>query len=512
MRRVIKAFSYLLTPAAKRFTAALWHPQQAQQCVQQRLINQLKHCEYGHHYNIRSREDWHKLPIVSYEDLQPWLNQSLTPPNTNSPLTPEPILFYEPTSGSRGPIKQIPYTRSLRKSFNHLFCVWAHDLITQGPHFSKGKLYFSISPSFSDMDGFRYTDTSGGTADDADYLDPWLRWLLKPFFVMSPAAKSPEDFKEKLAKTLLLAKDLEIISVWSPSFLTVQLDYIQKYQAQLAETLRASMSVSRRTLLLQNKIDWSALWPELKLISCWDSVMAAEGASGLRLSFPNTLIQGKGLLATEAPMTVPLIAANGHVPLLDEIYFEFEDSQGQCHELHQLDVGTTYEVIVSQMGGLYRYRMFDRVQVTHTYLNTPCLDFQGRGQDMSDLVGEKLSAQFVTTVLNQLSLSDSRYQSLVALSQPSPHYTLLLDAATQPIEVVAQQLESKLCESFHYYLARQLGQLMSARVIIAADIAEQMAAFKARSGQRWGDIKHTKFGGNYTDLTFLGDFSVSQKE
>lgn len=495
MRLVIRAFGYLLSHTARKFATALEQPQLAQQQVKRKLTERLKRCDYGRQHQIRSIEDWHKLPIVSYEDLQPWIEDSL---NHDCPLTPEKILFYEPTSGSSGPVKRIPYTRSLRKSFNRLFCVWAHDLIINGPAFSRGKLYFSITPSFSKS----AIDT--GTTDDADYLDPWLRWLLKPFLVIAPKTATPEEFKDQLAQTLLLAEDLEIISIWSPSFLTTQLDYIQQNRERLCKVLKGEMGETRSHLLLSPNIQWSALWPNLKLISCWDSALAADGADGLRSRFPNVLVQGKGLLATEAPMTVPLIAAQGDVPLLNEVYFEFEDDAGQCHELHQLTVGQTYVVIISQTGGLYRYRIGDRVKVSHFYKQTPCLEFQGRGKDISDMVGEKLHAQFVSSVLNRLNLSPAQFQSLVPVQSPQKHYALLLDKLSADRDLLAHQLEEYLCESFHYRQARQLGQLASAKVKVSATVAEQLATERTSEGQRWGDVKHSRLcSRHFKDLAFL---------
>jgi len=490
-RSWIKAFSYLLAPASRRFHTALANPEQAQNQVQQHLIQQLEACDYGRQFNIRSIADWHKLPVVNYADLQPHIAAST---QKASPLTPEPILFYEPTSGSSGPIKRIPYTRSLRRSFNHLFCVWAHDLITHGPTFSKGKLYFSISPSFSDKG-------SEGTADDADYLDPWLRWLLKPFLVVAPVSKSSEVFRENLAKTLLQTEDLEIVSVWSPSFLTAQLNYIFANRERLAENL----SEERSRLLLQSKIPWAELWPHLKLISCWDSMTAADGADGLRQYFPDVLVQGKGLLATEAPMTVPLMAAKGQVPLLDEIFFEFESLEGNIYRLHELSEGETYEVIVSQKGGLYRYRMGDHIQVTHHYLQTPCLKFVGRGKDISDLVGEKLHVQFVSNAISQLNISEATFQCLLPIQEPIAHYALLLDFTEKSLQVIEQQLEHELCKSYHYQLARQLGQLAPVRAIASDTIVEQLSAIKATDGQRWGDIKHVHLEIAVSDLQWLGN-------
>ena len=509
MRSVIKGFGHLLALTSRRFYAALAKPQQAQQVVQQRLVNRLRACEYGRTYGIRDRDDWQRLPIVEYEDLEPWIvRKSVRSRPRQSPLTPEPILFYEPTSGSSGPVKQIPYTRSLRRSFNHLFCVWAHDLIARGPVFSTGKLYFSISPRIS-----RDSIDSGGTSDDSDYLNPWLRWLLRPFLAMSPSAQTMDRFKENLAQTLLATEDLEIVSIWSPSFLTAQLDYIHTHRKQLQQSLNDRLSAVRSQLLLQDEIPWTDLWPQLKLISCWDSATAADRAAGLRSHFPGVLVQGKGLLATEAPMTLPLVAAQGCVPLLDEIFFEFEDSQGRCHPLSQLEVGQDYQTIVSQSGGLYRYRMGDRVRVTHHLLQTPCLKFLGRGQDVSDLVGEKLHIQFVSDVLDQLDLAEAQFQSLVPIQQSSiNYYLLLLDRCDREPGVIADQLEQALCQSFHYQLARQLGQLARARVVVSATIAEQLSTAKAQSGQRWGDVKHTRLLAVPVDPMFLRSFPSARKE
>ena len=51
------------------------------------------------------------------------------------------------------------------------------------------------------------------------------------------------------------------------------------------------------------------------------------------------MVQGKGLLVTEAPMTIPLISAQGCVPVLDEVFFEFEDESGKliCCKICELD-------------------------------------------------------------------------------------------------------------------------------------------------------------------------------
>ncbi|MBD2183203.1 GH3 auxin-responsive promoter family protein [Planktothrix sp. FACHB-1355] len=492
MRQLIQLFGQLLAPTAHRFYRALDNPQLTQASVQKDICDRLIQSEYGKSLGIRSVADWQRVPIVDYEALAPWIlgEQNQHPKRDRIPLTPEPILFYEKTSGSSGAVKWIPYTRSLRKSFNQMFCVWANDLIQHGPQFSTGKLYACISPQLDEANTKK--DSSLSLQDDLDYLDGWLQWFLRPWLVMPDKLdrlRDPHLFKHQLALALLQAQKLEIISVWSPSFLQVHLNYIQANQKLLAKELQHKISRDRLQILAETKIPWTQLWSNLKLISCWDSANAADGANGLRSQFPGVLVQGKGLLATEAPMTIPLIEAEGYVPVLDRVFFEFEDDKGCLHKLHELSTGQTYTIILSQKGGLYRYRIGDRIQVTHWYRHTPCLEFLGRHQNISDLVGEKLQETFVRHILEGLNLEGTSFKSLVPVANP-PHYILLLDSAKETPDILAQHLDRALSESSQYHRARLLDQLAPPQVLISPKIPEVLALYRVRTGSIWGGIKH----------------------
>ena len=489
MRSIIKLFGKLLASDARRFRQALANPQAAQQTVQADILQRLVASEYGKSLGISALDDWQRIPIVDYCEIEDWIESQKV--SQSSLLTPEPISFYERTSGSRGPAKWIPYTRSLKRSFSHMFCVWAQDLIVNGPAFSTGKIYFCISPQLGGATPDQ--EVPVGLEDDSEYLDGWLQWVLRPFLVAPPGLnrlRDPEEFKAKLCLALLQEEKLEIISIWSPSFLKVHLDYIDGHRSQLCEKLQDRVSAKRLQLITDPEVPWTTIWPELKLISCWDSVNAADQAQCLRSLFPGVMVQGKGLLATEAPMTIPLIAAQGCVPLLNEVFFEFEDEAGKIHLLHQLEIGQVYSIILSQKGGLYRYRMGDRVRCSHLYLNTPCLEFLGRSHTTSDLVGEKLHEAFVSQVLERLALEGSYFKSLVPATQPQAHYILLLDSANREPEAIAQQLDEALSESPHYRYARLLGQLSPVQVWVSKQMPEIVTQFKIQSGIKWGDIKH----------------------
>jgi hypothetical protein len=488
MRKFIQLFGQLLAPTSHRFYQAINNPQSTQASVQKEIGNRLISSDYGKALGINSVADWQLVPIVDYDTLKPWILTDSKP--NRIPLTSESILFYEKTSGSSGAIKWIPYTRSLRKSFNEMFCIWDHDLIQHGPPFSTGKLYACISPQLDAPDSPK--DNPLSLQDDLDYLDGWLQWFLRPWLVI-PAGlnhlRDPQMFKHQLCLTLLQAETLEIISVWSPSFLQIHLKYIQENHRLLREELRHRISSNRIQLLTEPNIDWKELWSNLKLISCWDSANSAAQAKGLRSQFPRVLIQGKGLLATEAPMTIPLIESQGYVPVLNEVFFEFEDNAGSLFMLHELSIGQEYTIILSQKGGLYRYRIGDRIRVTHWYHNTPCLEFLGRDGAISDLVGEKLQETFVDNVLNQLNLPASCFKSLVPVANP-PHYLLLLDSAKETPDMIAQNLDHALSQSTHYRRARLLDQLARPQVLISDKIPEMLALYRVRNGSIWGGIKH----------------------
>ncbi|MCT7982204.1 GH3 auxin-responsive promoter family protein [Laspinema sp. A4] len=508
MRPIIQLFSFLLGLYAYKFSQALKNPRRSQRSVQQEIYRNFLGSDYGKSLGLSSHpkaslnEQWNQIPVVDYEDIQPWtepvnLASNLASDQPGNPtslpgksLTPEPILFYEKTSGSRGPAKWIPYTQSLRSSFNSMFCVWVHDLIENGPKFETGKFYFCISPQLKDPQ--LLNEISAGLADDSEYLDGWLRALLSLVLVAPPRLKylqDPDEFKEQLSLELLCEDRLEAISIWSPSFLKVLLDYIKTHRESLVEKLGPKISHQRGQLLRQSPISWTEIWPKLKLISCWDSSHSREQAEFLQKLFPGVMVQGKGLLATEAPMTIPLIDAQGFVPLLNEVFFEFEDDAGQIYKLHEIKLGKEYTLIISQKGGLYRYRIGDRIRVSHFYQKTPCLEFLGRDRSISDLVGEKLSEPFIKTVLEDISLKTTFFKTLVPVTQPLAHYLLLLDEAQEPPEAIAHQLDRALMRSPHYRHARLLGQLDPPRVFISREIPNALIRYRTQSGKKWGDLK-----------------------
>ncbi len=188
---------------------------------------------------------------------------------------------------------------------------------------------------------------------------------------------------------------------------------------------------------------------------------------------------------------MPLIGASGFVPLPSEVFYEFLDEQGRIFLLHELQKDGEYEVILTQKGGLFRYRIGDRVRVTGFYPGSPCLEFAGRSDAVCDLVGEKLNESFVRGCLENLSARGS-FQILLPVvpERGVSYYLLLTDSLPKESTQMEAELESELCQAYHYRNARLIGQLGPVKVRVEPRLREAFYNYFVGKGMKWGNIKH----------------------
>src|SRR5439155_4119015 len=79
-----------------------------------------------------------------------------------------------------------------------------------------------------------------GFDDDSQYLAPAIRRLLGPWFVAPHGLKAvtdPTAYRLALATSLLAEARLEIISVWSPTYLLALLEFIAEHRAAIGHAL-----------------------------------------------------------------------------------------------------------------------------------------------------------------------------------------------------------------------------------------------------------------------------------
>ncbi len=489
-----------------RFRRAIRRVEEEQRAVFRRTVRENASTEFGtaHGFgSIHSVADFQtRVPLRDYDGHSPWIDRAAAgAPNV---LTREPVRLFEPTSGSSGATKLVPYTAALQREFQRGIRAWIADLFGHCPALLSGRSYWSVSP----MSGDRKKTASGipvGFDDDTAYVGGWQRHLVKAVMAAPDSLRVAADIDAFRYSTLLcLARtgDLRLISVWNPTFLSLLVDKLPEWGDRICRDLDERRAREVRAALRASSPQemHSRIWPKLGVISCWKDANAACPAARLAAMFPQSAIQGKGLISTEAFVSFPLLGKEvlgheGAALAIRSHFLEFlpDDSDGALLA-HQLERGGQYEVVVTTGGGLYRYRSGDRIEVTGHVRECPLIRFVGRQGSVSDWFGEKLNDAHVSRVLQEvfsvLGLAPE-FGMLACDTAVPPHYVLYIDDPGQDglLDRAAQLIDVRLRENFHYDYARQLGQLAGVRAVRVRDGAEMYLAAAMRNGQKAGDVK-----------------------
>ncbi|HUD66282.1 MAG TPA: GH3 auxin-responsive promoter family protein [Candidatus Sulfotelmatobacter sp.] len=504
--------------AARQFDASLHNPEAVQSELLLRLLRQNQSCGYGvqHRFaTIRSVGEYQeRVPIVSYDDISGWVERMKA--GEGGVLTSEPLLMFEKSSGSVSAAKYVPYTRTLRAQFHAALGAWITDLYHSFPGLACGCAYWLVTPLSREQER-----TQGGTPvgfeSDAEYFGPLHRWLLEKTLAVPAELASVPGFDNCVYLTLrflLQARSLTFISVWNPSFLQILLKQLELHGERLVRDLLAdkvgvgralppritnllkrdaSQAGNLRAMLGRGRIEAEVLWPRLELISCWTSAASAAVKSEIQRGFPGVAIQGKGLLATEGVVSIPIERYKGCVAAVTSHFLEFLDLEsGGCHLLSELERGAEYSVVLTTGGGFWRYQLGDRVRVTGFAERTPVLEFIGKDDCVSDLRGEKLNALFVAQVLEEFECCRSAAFAMVApCDRGIPGYILFLESGHCETEL-ASRLDEKMRANPHYAYCRRLGQLAVPRVFMIQQGAREAYLKHCEAlGQRAGSVKMT---------------------
>jgi len=524
--------------AAKDFDSALVDPEEAQRRLLLELVKQNRGCVFGRQHGFESisnvRQYQERVPIVTYDDLAPWVERIKK--GERSVLTSELVLAFEKSSGSASAAKYIPYTQTLRRQFQSALAPWITDMHRAFPGIARGSAYWLVTPLSRGREV-----TEGGTPvgfeSDTEYFGPIQQWVLRKTMAVPPELARVSELDDSIYLTLrflLQARSLTFISVWSPSFLLILLDRLEQHGERLVRDLfdgkasvaspispkltrsltrDARQAFSLQAMLHRGRVEPGHLWPQLALISCWTSAASASMKAEVEQRFPGVPIQGKGLLATEGIVSIPIARFPAPVAAVTSHFLEFlDEDSGECFLISELEAGREYSVILTTGGGFWRYRLADRVRVTGFAERAPLLEFIGKEDCVSDLRGEKLNALFVANTLAEFECCRNASFAMLAPSQAdTPHYTLFLESAYCQPDLPAR-FDERLQANPHYAFCRRIGQLGDLRLFrIGHNARESYLKHCVALGQRLGNIKMTAlekrrgwehvFGGAYIEST-----------
>jgi hypothetical protein len=525
--------------------------------------------EIGKKYGFSSIRDVKRfkkqVPISNFADYESYVERIAL--GRQNVLTQDPVLVLEPSSGSTAPSKYVPYTQRLRKEYRRALAPWIYNLISCYPHITSGTAYWSITP-VTHCTKQSPGGISVGFKDDSEYFGKFARFWIKKIFTIPQEVSQLEDitvFRYVTLLFLLKDRDLSFISVWNPSFLTLLLEPLWEWRDMLIQdidngTIASKMVITpdlRKRLvgmlssdpnraqelryifeecqLAESKKEkqylYKLIWPKLSLISCWTDGNAALYISELKSYFPDIQIQPKGLIATEAIISIPLFGQKAGVLAVNSHFFEFIELTSKGKNIkessdtklaHEVEVGKRYSVIVTTGGGLYRYHMQDYVEVIGYLGQCPVITFIGKSDKIVDLCGEKLNEQFVASILEEVFAKHKVKPTffMVAPCQDTKnnyyHYSLFLQVdqssmlGINALQEINIDVEQQLRKNFHYDYCRNLGQLQPIKIFLISPECQATSMYlhyRNRNGQRLGGIKPSVVdkGMNWQEI-FYGSF------
>ena len=506
----------LVEPGRHRFEHNLNNLEGVQRERLSRWLAAVARAPEGQRRGIRADWSWEtfsrELPVSTYADHAELIarQRRLTHPL----LIDSPVMRHQPTSGTTAAVKWVPYTELFLEELDAFISAWVGDLYRQFPRQDRGSHYWALSWMPAEI----RAQTTGDLNDDMQLL-PWGKRLLAYLTQAAPQEIALADTSEDalFATIAWLASDasLGFISLWSPTFGLSLLSRMADWRDELAAALSQGdwgartphmaglpcPTSARAARLLEgwsghmDPLFFQQLWPNLSVVSAWDTAASAPWARQLHALLPHAGFQGKGLWATEGVVTMPF---QGHYPLayLSHVYEFIDTHDGRVLPPWALREGQDVIPLLTTGSGLARYELSDVLRVQAPLGQVPCFTFLGRRDEM-DLVGEKISALAAQAVLDGLQVRGAMPVTLLALDEAkgrAPGYVLLVECPPDAPRGALQrdlgaQVENALQRHPHYQTARDRGQLQAAACVALPGMRELYLTQCCTQGMIEGDIK-----------------------
>jgi len=394
-----------------------------------KLLKKSKNTEFGKKYdfaNIRSVSDYQKkIPYTTYEDYKAYIDE-MAETGRQGLLTAETVEFFAKTSGTTGIMKRIPVVRKAKSAFTRTVAIFVYfinrEMKKHGHLYGKGLNMVEMESSV----------TKGGIPEgiiSAYTIEKSQSVVSAITCIPNEAFKCGEESDMKYIKSFyaLKEKDLTYFAAVFNSNITDLIHYIIENQDILcydiqngkisdkidipadikeklnkklrpdpdrAEELREIFRSSPEHLM-------KAIWPKLCFII---GIGSGEFSAFTRMLkklcgddvafFNETYSSSESLIATGIETD-----NEDYFLLFDNGFFEFipvEDENSRPLMLHELKAGELYEIVITNLSGLYRYRIKDVVRVTGYKGKVPLLRFAYRKNQVINITGVKLTAEHIT--------------------------------------------------------------------------------------------------------------------
>ncbi|WP_300673449.1 GH3 auxin-responsive promoter family protein [Desulfoluna sp.] len=444
------------------------HPMVHQEKLLRQILRKNRNTQFGTDHNFRhiqSIQDFRQqVPVQTWDTLMPYVNHHTS--GGSNALVPGKPIAYAATSGTTGSPKYIPITSEImKKSHINTGRIFSYKTHKDYPEVKNGKILAVVSPAEEGFveDGTPYGSTSG-------HLVKGLPPVVRHKYPVPYEIFAIKDYSSKYYAILRcsLDQDITMINSANASTLVLLAKKADEWKDRLIRDIRSgtlcetlTLDEKTRTLVEKrltprpdlavrlervireepgNRLLPKHYWPNLFLAGCWTGGNSSIYLQEMKAWYGDITIRDIGYLASEVRGSIPLWRdSNAGILTFDQNFFEFvpltdDGSQPDVLTLDQLKQGEHYDILVTTLAGLYRYRINDIIEVTGFYEKVPTIRFVQKGSGVTSITGEKLYEQQLIDAVEKTKVSleikttfymglahveESRYELYIEFS-PSP--------------------------------------------------------------------------------------------
>ena len=454
-----------------------------------RLLNDNKDTEYGRKYgfaDIRSVEEFQeRVPLTTFDDYAGYVYR-MTEEGETGLISAYNIAHYAKTSGTMGNPKRIPVSDRAMGVMNRYNMQLRTKVICDAIGFDWA------NPPYLNLIESQLTTLKNGATYGAisakvigqmgDYL-PML--MTSPLEALVPDPKTNTRYLH--ARFALMNPEITSMGFSFSSILLELMQYIESEwemlvddieQGTIDESVKMPAEVRQSVLgkirpmperaaqlreIFSQGFDepiMPKIWPNLTIFSgvatggfstYYNQLRQRYAGDGVRLFYV-------GLNASEGIFSVPMdVDCPDSVLIPDSVFYEFipidSDDPADIVTLDGVEVGKTYEIVITNQSGFYRYRIRDAVKVTGMYNQTPMIQFQYRIDQTISVLGEKTTELILRGVAERVEKElgyDMEDFSVFGDVDSVPMRYVMLMEATLPEglnpDTVAAELDKGVCE------------------------------------------------------------------
>jgi hypothetical protein len=546
----------LLPFVARRAKANfVWKTKRTSQVQEQFLRSLLRvhqNTEVGRKYRLREIKTVdqfrQQVPILPYSAYEPYIQRVAQ--GEQNILTPDPVTYFNLTSGSTGKQKLIPVTRRSRQFsqwFNQVSIGFAiEEAQRHGLSIRKMLLTGSVQGIGQTTGGIEYGPVSAGTVRQSSplyrqlFAQPYdalqiVDTLARHYVCLLFALQDPQlsvigatfpilalqicDYLETYAEDLICDLEMGAIAPWlnlEPE-LRLKLERLLSAMPQRAAELRQIVKT-------EGRLTPASVWPNLSFV-----ITARGGTSNFYFErfpryFGNTPVFGGIYASSEAAFGTCYEFNNDKTILaIENAFYEFiPEDQWQVDQpktllAEEVKPKERYRILVTNYNGLYRYDIGDVVEVLGFYEKAPLIVFRHRLGGLISSTTEKTTEFHAIQVMQRLqrefNLSLEGFCITLSEDEVPAHYLVNIELTpsytlSNPLAFL-ERFDFRLKEIHTSYANKRPEQVPAPRLRILTP--GSFATLRQRLMQRGTTDSQLKLPHITEDRQFLAGLTVEQE-